>query len=283
MHDFKLFEGRNLVIATKHEKEKVIAPIFEKELGVKWFTVSNLDTDQLGTFTGEVERKDDPITTARKKCLLAMELADCDMAVASEGSFGMHPSIFFATTNEEILLFIDKKNDLEVLVREISMETNFNASEIKTNEELQSFAKNANFPSHGLILRKSKDDYSEIVKGISDFEQLINSFNHFRLKYGTPYIETDMRAMHNPTRLKVIEKATKKLAEKINTLCPECHTPGFGISDAKKGLQCELCNFPTKSVLSYIYECRKCSFKKEDKYPNNKFTEDPTYCDFCNP
>ena len=215
-----MFKGRNLLIATKHEKEKVMAPILEKELGVKCFTVSNLDTDQLGTFTGEVERKDDPIITARKKCLLAMDLADCDMAIASEGSFGAHPSIFFATANEEFLLFIDKKNDLEVLVRELSMETNFNGSEIKTNEALQSFAKNADFPSHGLILRKSKDDYSEIVKGISDFEQLINSFNHFLSNYGTPYIETDMRAMHNPTRLKVIEKATKKLAEKINTLMP---------------------------------------------------------------
>jgi len=278
-----MHKGRNLVIATKHEKEKVIAPILEKELGVKCFTIPNLDTDQLGTFTGEVERKDDPITTARKKCLLAMELADCDMAIASEGSFGMHPSIFFVPADDEFLLFIDKKNDLEIIARELSTETNFNASEIKTKEELQSFAKNANFPSHGLILRKSKNDYSEIVKGISDFEQLINSFNYFCSNYGTPYIETDMRAMHNPMRLKVIEKATKKLAEKINTLCPECNTPGFAITDAKKGLKCELCNFPTKSVLSYIYECCKCSFKKEDKYPNNKFTEDPTYCDFCNP
>ena len=32
-----MFKGRNLLIATKHEKEKVIAPILEKELGVKCF------------------------------------------------------------------------------------------------------------------------------------------------------------------------------------------------------------------------------------------------------
>jgi len=29
-----MFKGRNLIIATKHSKEKVIAPIVEKELGV---------------------------------------------------------------------------------------------------------------------------------------------------------------------------------------------------------------------------------------------------------
>jgi hypothetical protein len=36
------FRGRNLLIATKHEKEKAIAPILEKELGVKCFILSNL-------------------------------------------------------------------------------------------------------------------------------------------------------------------------------------------------------------------------------------------------
>lgn len=70
-----MFKGRNLLIATKHEKEKVIAPILEKELGVKCVVATNLDTDALGAFTGEVERKDDPVTTARNKCIMAMELA----------------------------------------------------------------------------------------------------------------------------------------------------------------------------------------------------------------
>ena len=70
----KMFSGRNLVIATKHEKERVIAPVLELELGVKCFTTPNLNTDELGTFTGEVERKDVPVMTARKKCLRAMGL-----------------------------------------------------------------------------------------------------------------------------------------------------------------------------------------------------------------
>ena len=39
-----MFEGRNLVIATKHEKQKVIAPILEKALGVNCFVANDLDT-----------------------------------------------------------------------------------------------------------------------------------------------------------------------------------------------------------------------------------------------
>ena len=278
-----MFKGRNLLIATKHHKEKVMAPILEKELGVKCFLTSELDTDELGTFTGEVERKEDAIATARKKCLMAMELANCDLAIASEGSFGSHPTIFFAHADEEFLLFLDKKNNLEISARELSLETNFNGLEIKTEKELQEFAADANFPSHGLILRKSKADLGDIVKGITTEEQLNQAFTALISQYGTAYVETDMRAMYNPTRMKVIEKATVKLMEKIKSLCPKCETPGFGIVDRKEGLPCEQCHFPTRSTLSYLYSCQKCNFTKEDKYPNGKQFEDPMYCDFCNP
>ena len=131
-----MFKGRKLVIATKHEKEKVIAPILEKELGVKCFVTPDLDTDLLGTFTGEVGRKDDPIITARKKCLIAMELSNCDLSVASEGSFGQHPYLPFVPADDEFLLFIDKKNNVEIIARELSTETNFNGKQINTEEEL---------------------------------------------------------------------------------------------------------------------------------------------------
>jgi hypothetical protein len=51
------------------------------------------------------------------------------------------------------------------------------------------------------------------------------------LKSLTTYVETDMRAMYNPSRMTVIQNATKKLVEKINSCCPNCNIPGFGITD----------------------------------------------------
>ena len=278
----KMFKGRKLLIATKHQKEKVIAPLLQKGLGVECIVPENFDTDVLGTFTGEVERKDDPVTTARNKCLLAMELYDCDLGIASEGSFGPHPSIFFVHADDEMLLFIDKKNDLEIIARELSTETNFNGEEIKTEKKLIDFAKRAKFPSHGLIIRKAKEDNSDIIKGITDWEHLLNIFNQLLNKYGVVHVETDMRAMYNPTRMSVIGKAVQKLVDKIQSCCPQCNTPGFGISDAKEGLPCNLCGSPTRSTLSYIYTCNKCSFTREEMYPHKKFNEEPTYCDYCN-
>jgi hypothetical protein len=89
--------------------------------------------------------------------------------------------------------------------------------------------------------------------------------------------------MYNPTRMKVIARATQKLVDKLNSCCPKCDTPGFGIADIKRGLPCDLCGMPTKSILSHLYICQKCNYTKEEIYPDKKFTEEPTFCDFCNP
>lgn len=277
------FKGRTILIVTKHGKEKVIAPILEKWLGVKCVVDQRIDTDILGTFSGERERTDDPLTTAKKKCMLALENSNYDVVIASEGSFGSHPSIFFAQADDEILLLIDKMNNLEIFSRELTTETNFNAKQIDSVSALTEFTKEVKFPSHGLILRKSKTDYSLIYKENTDRKTLIKNFNHILEINGSVYVETDMRAMNNPTRMKVIKRATNKLVKKILSVCPSCITPGFSVTEAIPGLPCSLCHTPTRSTLSYLYNCNNCNFKKEKKYPNKKKSEDPMYCDRCNP
>lgn len=278
-----MFANRKMVVATKHKKEIVIAPIFEKELGVKCLVPNNFDTNTFGTFTNEISRKNNAFETVKEKCLAAMKLIDTDLGMASEGSFGPHPTIFFANANEELLIFVDKKNNLEILAQELSLDTNFNAKIISNTDELLQFAEQIGFPSHGLILKKSENDFSEIKKDFKNIAELLTAFEYFKTSYGNPYVETDMRAMNNPTRMKVIEKAAIQLIEKIKSQCPKCKTPGFGITNAIAGLRCEWCNWPTKSTLAYEYCCIKCNFTEEKKYPNNKTSEDPMYCDFCNP
>ena len=279
----ELFVGRNLFIATKHKKEKVIAPILEKELGVTCKATDDFDTDTLGTFSGEIDRKDDALTTVKNKCLQAMELTNCDLAIASEGSFGPHPTLFFVPADDELLYFIDKKNNLEIWARELTTNTNFNGCLIENIKDLIEFTDKVLFPSHRLILKKSPDDTSEIIKGICDKQELLSQFNFFLNKYGRAYVETDMRAMYNPTRMNVIEKATNNLIAKLNNFCPQCDTPGFSVTYAKSGLPCKQCKFPTRSTLAYIYECKKCNYKNEVQYPHQRYVEEPTFCDICNP
>jgi ribosomal protein S27AE len=278
-----MFENRKLLIATKHQKETVIAPILEKELGVVCFVDGDFDTDSLGTFTGEIERTLDPVSAARDKCLLAMKQNECDLGVASEGSFGPHPSLYFVSADDEFLIFIDTKHKIEIIVRELSKSTNFNAKQVQTYDELLLFAEQSSFPSHALILRKSENENADIIKGISDFDTLQSTFHFLYLKYNSVYVQTDMRAMHNPTRMSVIKVATQKLVEKIKSTCPNCVMPGFGVKDVKRGIECGLCGLPTNAILSYVYVCEHCKFQKEEIFPNKKTTADPLNCQYCNP
>jgi hypothetical protein len=278
-----MFSRRKLLIATRHHKEKVIAPILERELGVQCFVDPDFDTDALGTFTGEIERELDPISTAREKCRRAMQRNDCDLGVASEGSFGPHPTLYFLPADEEFLIFIDTQNHIEVTVREISTTTNFSGKQILTHNELMEFADQAGFPTHGLILRGSKQEYTDIHKGIRDRDSLQQAFDHLIARHKSVYVETDMRALHNPMRMQVIAAATEKLVQAIHFTCPNCHMPGFGVAEAIKGLACRLCGSPTNSTLSYVYKCQHCAFTQEERYPHQKTAEDPTFCDFCNP
>lgn len=278
-----MFKGRRLVIATKHLKEKAIAPILAKELGVFCFVDEKFDTDSLGTFTGEIERELDPISTVREKCLRAMTLNNCDLGIASEGSFGPHPSFNFLSADDELLIFIDTMNNIEIIAREVSTSTNFNAKQIHTHKALLAFAGQAGFPSHGIILRKSKDEFTDIHKGIQDLDMLTRVFDLLFSKFNSVYAETDMRAMHNPTRMKVIESATEKLIQKIKSSCPHCQMPGFAITEAKKGLPCGLCGSPTNSILTYVSVCRFCRHTIKEMYPDKRTTADPMHCDSCNP
>ena len=278
-----MFQSRKLVIATMHGKETVMAPLLEKELGVQCIVCPELDTDRFGMFSGEVKRDKDPLETARMKCYAAMDAAGCDLAVASEGSFGPHPIYFFAQADDEIVVFIDRKNGVEIWARELSTSTNFNGKVVSNWNELLDFAESVSFPSHALNLRESATGLSCIHKGIADDVSLEVAFNQLIERYGSAYVETDMRAMHNPMRMKVIEQATTKLVGKILSVCPSCAWPGFDVTDRKSGLPCSDCGMPTQSTLSHSYSCVKCGFSRELLYPKGKETEEPRYCDYCNP
>ena len=139
MDSLHLFSGRQIVIATKHGKEQVIAPRLTNELGLHCLVPEQFDTDLLGTFSGEVDRVDTPMETARKKCQMAMDLTSVDLAIASEGSFGPHPSIPFIPAHEEYMLLIDKKNKWEFVVRKLETKTNYRQITLDSTDSLRAF------------------------------------------------------------------------------------------------------------------------------------------------
>jgi hypothetical protein len=278
-----LFSGRILAIATKHKKEWVLEAKLVQELGVICKVPAHLDTDLLGTFTGEIERTLSPVETARKKCLMAMEAIGCNLAIASEGSFGAHPFIPFCQANEELLILMDVKNNLELTATKLSSDTNFDGAEVNSLASLEHFANRAGFPEHALILRPFKDSIQQIVKGINCQKKLEETFLSLIHQRSSVYVETDMRAMYNPTRQRVIAGALDNLLALIDSQCPACATPGFGVVKWIEGLACEQCGTPTHSIKSLLRKCNKCGYELIEDNPGGKNFEDPMYCEMCNP
>jgi hypothetical protein len=283
LHIKSVFENRKLVIATMHGKEQVLAPLLMEALGVEIVLPSSLNTDLLGTFTGEIERTLSPVDAAREKCRQAMEQTGCDLAIANEGSFGPHPFIGFVSSDEELVVLMDAKNNLEITAKELNTATNFDGHTCHSYNDVKAFAEKVQFPSHGLILRKDKNSLSPVIKGITEWDVLEKEAQLFLQTYGHMYAETDMRAMYNPSRLLVIEAAAKKLVAKIFSACPQCHAPGYDVTDFISGLPCSFCGTPTRSTLAHLYQCSHCHFEERKDFPYGKITEDPMYCDVCNP
>ena len=102
-------------------------------------------------------------------------------------------------------------------------------------------------------------------------------------RYGTVYVETDMRALYNPRRMEVIRKAGLQLLQKIESRCPACGIPGFDVAEVRRGLECAMCGTATQTTLSHLYRCMHCACEREEWYPHGKKKQDPIYCDVCNP
>jgi predicted Zn-ribbon and HTH transcriptional regulator len=281
-----IYNNRVAILATMHNKEKVISPLLKEHLGINLIVPQGLNTDVFGTFTREIKRPDTQIITARLKAKKALEMDDEKIAIASEGSFAPHPLIPYVYANREIIIFLDQENDLEIIGELFSIETNFNHQTISSLEESEEFAQKVGFPEHGLVI--SFDNIStgktEFIKCITSKENLINSVEiAIKNTNGKFHIETDMRAMYNPTRMKNIAFATQDLINKINSLCPQCNTPGFMINQKIPGLPCELCHQPTSLIKAVIFQCQKCGFTQQQLFPNNQEFADPSLCEYCNP
>jgi len=282
---YTFFANRVGVLATMHHKEKVITPILERELGLKLQIPENFNTDRFGTFTRDRDRPGDQRSTARLKAESALELTGESLAIASEGSFGPHPSFPMIACNYELIILVDRVHKLEIFGQEISLETNYRHTAVRSVEEAQIFAQTIGFPEHGLIVMPSPSTKNpkEIVKGIINEAQLLTVVTEALRRSPTIHLETDMRALYNPTRMNAIAKAAINLVAAIQNTCPKCTYPGFELVEHQPGLPCALCHFPTALTRVAIYHCQHCGFRQEKLFPDGIEAVDPAQCPYCNP
>lgn len=278
------WRGKSCALATMHGKEAAIKDLVEAELGVSIVVPTDFDTDKFGTFTREIKRDGNQLEAARRKALAAIAETGFELAIASEGSFGAHPTLPFVSSNLELVLLVDTKNNIEIAGHYRSSDINPQGQEVHSVEEVTSVAKKWNFPAQGIILRLSKNSPRKIFKDIRTEQELEavakKLLGGFLVK--SIYMEMDLRAHRCPARMQNIKAATEDLIKNCRSLCPECQTPGFVVVKVIPGLPCEQCHLPTELPKEIVYSCHKCHLEETRPASGTKLAE-AGQCQWCNP
>ena len=210
------------------------------------FVPPDLDTDLLGTFSGEVERDGVPSDVVVRKARFGMAETNMRLGVASEGSFRPHAELSFGVGCHELMAFVDDDVGIAIVEDLFTLDTNFANAKATDVDDIALFLDQVGFPSHGLIavpndrIKVGHDDRIRLVledvpdqqvfKGINDAAELARVVRCCASLSadGLAHVETDMRAHFNPTRMRTIGLLAEQLGRRLATPCPRCSAPGWG-------------------------------------------------------
>ena len=275
------YTGRTVTFATMHGKELLARDAFRHILGAIVTTPRALDTDQFGTFSGEIARTLTPIAAARAKAHLGMETDATSLALASEGSFSGGPGI--GVEHVELLLFLDIDRGLELVETTITTSLIPGGRTVESIEEATDYAHAIGFPNQGVIVHGSGPGGKLVRKNLVTLTALADAVSSLLAGPVTQSVtvEPDLRAHRTPTRAVVIRSLAVRMAERLAIGCPTCGTPGFGRIDVERGLPCAECGAPTTAIAADVNGCGTCATVQ--RIPRATTSVTPEWCDFCNP
>ena len=175
---------------------------------------------------------------------------------------------------------LERQSGKVVIGCHLTADTNFMQTEARSWGEVQTFADAIGFPSHSLVMMKSKDG-PVLAKGLSSHDE-VKSICQPRFEVGgTVWLEADMRAHLNPTRLAAVAAATADLVRRLQARCPVCQYPDW-IPRIRDGRPCAWCRRPTLEGWIEEHSCEFCGHRIEQCIePGRK--GDPGHCTYCNP
>ena len=279
------YANARIGLATIHAKELAVAPAFRRVLGAEVVVAHGLDTDALGTFSGEVARPDALVETCVLKAELAFRSLDVDCAIANEGSYGPIDRVPLVASGVEIMAFIDRKRGLKLVETLATHRTNWRLRRFKAGDpNVPAVVTAMGFPRYGVFVISSSDA-SRPVKDLSNMDEVVAAVNREanRSDEGVAIVIADMRANRNPTRMRVLRALSWKLAKRLQRLCPRCQTPGFGPVASRRGLPCECCGEPTHWVDFGIDGCSVCGHAESRPRRDGRKTAPKLSCSSCNP
>ena len=279
--------GQVAVFATMHGKEQALTPVLETGLGVRLVVAQGLDTDSFGTFTREVPRTGSQLEAARLKARAGLErMPGASIAISSEGSFQPHPQFPVVALAREIVLLLDTRTGLELVGVDESAGTNYGHAIVGDGDGALDFARRAGFPGHGIVVMAARDSDPSprelLVKDIADEATLRTAVERAIAISGAAFVEADMRAHRNPTRMAAIGRAAANLVERFGSRCPACAMPGFSVVERLRGLPCRDCGSPTLATRGTRLKCAGCGHE-EERLVDPGTRAEPFSCSQCNP
>lgn len=277
------YHGRTAVLATMHDKLPLIAPAMLAAIGLDVHDVP-VDTDQLGTFTGDVARPGTLWATAVAKARLGMDASRTRLGLASEGSIGPPPGLAFVIAAVELVVLVD--DELGIIIGETA--TGYDivtiATDLAPGDETDAVLQRGRFPEHGMIVRPALGPLMPLHKGIHDRTILDRAIRGCAAASpdSRAHLETDLRAHHCPSRRPIIAAAAHRLAARLATCCPTCATPGWGIVRVELGVPCQHCGRVVPVPNADIYGCAACNDEHTVSRPESNGA-DPGRCEWCNP
>ncbi|MEW5836527.1 MAG: DUF6671 family protein [Pseudomonadota bacterium] len=278
--------GETAVLATMHGKERAIAPLLARFLGVRVVVPEDFDTDRFGTFSRDVARTGTPLETARAKIAAGFERAPgARLGLAREGSFGPHPGMPFLAWGSEQVVLVDRASGLELVGHHEAPARHFVHARVEHVDAARAFAAGVGFPRQGVIVMGVVDGQPSpavaLAKDAYDDHTLVAAVRRALDICGAASVETDMRAHRNPQRTRCIRRATVDLLRAWRSPCPACARPGFVVTARLPGRPCGWCGAPTRQVLADERRCAGCGHL--ERHLRHDGPADPAHCDACNP
>lgn len=275
-------DGAVAVLATKHGKGRLVAPVMRERLGLEVIE-AEVDTDQFGTFAGDRPRVDPPVATAIAKARLGMQSSGVPVGLASEGTIGPDPAVILMTSDTEVLVLVDDERGLVVWEGFRSFDIRAATAVVSGNDDLAEFLSRAGFPEHQLICQPSTA-MTPVFKGIASLDELRRAIGVCAeaSSDGLARVGSDFRAHCSPSRQLVIGQVAIRLADRLLTLCPHCQAPGWGRIRFLRGLPCRCCaTWVADAPRGFILGCAGCGAEVDQ--PSGADSVEPGSCPNCNP
>lgn len=268
-----------VALGTMHGKAAAIAPPLAR-LGIALTVPEGLDTDQFGTFTGEVPRVGTMAEAARAKALAAIAATGLPVGLASEGAYGAHPVIPFLPQGRELLPWHDAWSGHEIIETLTADAPAYDQIKVAATEGVQAFLTRIGFPQTAVIVMGA--DGVLVAKGVQDMASLARAMRAAGAD-GAARLQTDMRAHLNPRRMSMIGQLAEGFARRLARRCPDCRAPGWGLLRLAPGLPCAWCGGPSLMPKGEFHGCTACGATTLLPRSDGVTEADPGMCPFCNP